>query len=355
MANEGAVHRQRRRAVSGAASGADRSLDCEASFDGQQGLGSQQQPAASPPGHQVRGIRGQSRPPACEVSYALTIDPAENSELSRIARVLATQGIVQTERNPCSSPSGKARKPWPAGALQEKDADTTSATARPTGYLTLLPYVTTFYYCLAIVGSKAHAYLRYMTYRNGSPVAMNARQLYFTVAVDERKVTTLVKSTLRTISAVLALAAISTAAELPAAPSTVSLANRSMIEATAPVHTSKIFAVNGEVKPIDKKFIALSIISAGSTFADSYTTMFARQNWLAGKKGVCNVEVQSAYLYGTHPTAGRAYAVASVKSVSSALAAYYLRTHHNRFWSLPLVANSIISLQGVSQNIVACN
>jgi hypothetical protein len=227
--------------------------------------------------------------------------------------------------------------------------------ARPTGYLILLPYVTTFYYCLAIVGRKAQRYLRYMTYRNGAPVTMNARQLHSTIAVDVCKVTSLVKSTLRTISAVLALAAISMAAELPAAPSTVRLANRSMIETTAPAYASKTFAVKGEVKPIDKKFIGLSIVSAGSTFADSYTTMFARQNWLAGKKGVCNVEVQSAYLYGTHPTAGRAYAVASVKSVSSALAAYYLRTHHNRFWSLPLVANSIISLQGVSQNMAACN
>jgi hypothetical protein len=32
-----------------------------------------------------------------------------------------------------------------------------------------------------------------------------------------------------------------------------------------------------------------------------------------------------------------------------------LRKHHSRLWSLPLVANSIISLQGVGQNMAACN
>src|SRR5260370_8929729 len=82
----------------------------------------------------------------------------------------------------------------------------------------------------------------------------------------------------------------------------------------------------------------LVAISTGSTFADSYTTLFARQNWLAGKTGVCNVEVQSAYLYGTHPTVARAYAVASVKSVTAAVPAYYLLKHgHSRPWMLPLL------------------
>ena len=106
---------------------------------------------------------------------------------------------------------------------------------------------------------------------------------------------------------------------------------------------------------MDAKFISLAVISTGSTFADSYTTLFARQNWLAHKQGVCNVEVQSPYLYGTHPTVGRAYAVASAKSAGSVLAAYYLRKHHNRFWSAPLVVNSIMSLEGVTQNMIACN
>ena len=97
------------------------------------------------------------------------------------------------------------------------------------------------------------------------------------------------------------------------------------------------------------------MISTGSTFADSYTTLFARDNFLAGKTNVCNMETQSAYLYGTHPTVGRAYAVASIKSASSLFAAYYMRKHHNKFWSLPLVANSVIGLQGVTQNMRACN
>ena len=158
---------------------------------------------------------------------------------------------------------------------------------------------------------------------------------------------------LPTIFAVLALATISMAAELPEAPSSVIRTDALMIEATA--SAPRIVAAGPEVKLIDKTFVGLAIVSTGSTFADSYTTLFSRQNWLAGKTGVCNVEVQSAYLYGTHPTVARAYAVASVKSVGSLAAAYYLRKHHNRFWSLPLVANTMISLQGVGQNVAACN
>jgi hypothetical protein len=161
-------------------------------------------------------------------------------------------------------------------------------------------------------------------------------------------------SILRAAVAVLALLATSMAADLPDAPSSVS-SNEAMIEAPVPVQASKAIVASRETRLIDTKFVSLALISAGSTFADSYTTLFARQNWLAGKKGVCNVEVQSAYLYGTHPTVGRAYAVASAKSVGSAFAAYYLRKHHNRFWSLPLVANSVMSLQGVGQNMAACN
>jgi len=67
------------------------------------------------------------------------------------------------------------------------------------------------------------------------------------------------------------------------------------------------------------------------------------------------MEVQSAYLYGTHPTVARAYAVASAKSAGSIFAAYYMRKHHSRFWSFPLVANSLVSLQGVTQNMIECN
>jgi hypothetical protein len=182
-----------------------------------------------------------------------------------------------------------------------------------------------------------------MTSRNESPVAgLIASQLHLTSA------------TLRTVFAVLALASISMAAELPNAPSSVIRTEAAMIETAVPAARG-IVAPNREVKLIDKTFVSLAIVSTGSTFADSYTTLFARQNWLAGKTGVCNVEVESAYLYGTHPTVGRAYAVASVKSVGSVAAAYYLRKQHTRFWSLPLVANAMMSLQGVGQNMAACN
>jgi hypothetical protein len=161
-------------------------------------------------------------------------------------------------------------------------------------------------------------------------------------------------SSLRTAVVVLALAAISAAATLPEAPSSTAVGSSMVASRFVPVtqaSTPKTF----EARPIDKKFVSLALISTGSTFADSDTTLFARQNWLASKKGVCNVEVQSAYLYGTHPTVARAYAVASAKSVGSVIAAYYLRKHHSKFWSLPLIVNSVMSLQGVTQNMMACN
>jgi hypothetical protein len=154
----------------------------------------------------------------------------------------------------------------------------------------------------------------------------------------------------------LVLAGTSLAADLPNAPSS-SMTPEPAIEFVAPViaPTAPV-AFRPESKIVDKKFIALAIVSTGSTFADSYTTLFARQNWLAGKTNVCNAEVQSAYLYGTHPTPVRAYAVASVKAVSSVAASYYLRKHHhNKLWSLPLVVNSVLSLQGTTQNLIACN
>ena len=148
------------------------------------------------------------------------------------------------------------------------------------------------------------------------------------------------------------LSGICAAKELPEAPSAVMAADAFFIEAPMPAAPAPKLA---ETKVIDGKFLSLAVISTGSTFADSYTTLFAQQNWLAGKKGVCNVEAQSAYLYGTHPTMGRAYAVASIKSATSLVAAYYMRRHHSRFWSLPLIGNSAISLQGVTQNMMACN
>ena len=162
----------------------------------------------------------------------------------------------------------------------------------------------------------------------------------------------LMKSFLLSALAVIVLTGISAAKELPDAPSAVEAADAFFVETAPPAPAPKTFEKR---KSLDATFVGLALISTGSTFADSYTTLFARQNWLAGKKGVCNIEVQSAYLYGTHPTVGRAYAVASAKSVGSVLAAYYLRKHHSKFWSAPLVVNSIMSLQGVTQNMMACN
>jgi hypothetical protein len=161
----------------------------------------------------------------------------------------------------------------------------------------------------------------------------------------------IMKSILFSALALLTLTGLSVAKELPDAPSTVMAADAYIVEAPMPAPAPRVF----ENKPIDATFLSLAVISTGSTFADSYTTLFARQNWLAGKKSVCNMEVESAYLYGTHPTVGRAYAVASAKSVGSIFAAYYLRKHHSKFWSAPLVTNSILSLQGVTQNMLACN
>jgi hypothetical protein len=163
----------------------------------------------------------------------------------------------------------------------------------------------------------------------------------------------IMKSIISSVLAVLVLTGISVAKELPNAPSAVAAAN-GFIEAAPVTASAPKFAV--ENKPVvDATFLSLALVSTGSTFADSYTTLFARQNWLAGKTNVCNMESQSAYLYGTHPTVGRAYAVASVKSAGSIFAAYYLRKHHNKFWSLPLVANSIVGLEGVTQNLRSCN
>ncbi len=153
------------------------------------------------------------------------------------------------------------------------------------------------------------------------------------------------------IIAVFMLVGMAMARELPDAPSS-SVYESASFEPTVSTTPTKIVA---EKKTVDATFLGLALVSTGSTFADSYTTLFARQNWLAGRTGVCNVEVQSAYLYGTHPTVGRAYAVASAKSVGSVFAAFYLRKHHSKFWAAPLVANSVISLEGVTQNMVMCN
>ena len=160
------------------------------------------------------------------------------------------------------------------------------------------------------------------------------------------------KSLVLSAMLLLVVPSVAHAKELPDAPSVVAMNGAFFIQPSEPFQTPNVLL---EKKTVDKTFLGLALVSAGATFADSYTTLFARQNWLAGKKGVCNAEVQSAYLYGTHPTPVRAYAVASVKTASSVFAAYYLKKHHKKFWSVPLIGNSIISLQGVTQNMMACN
>jgi hypothetical protein len=163
----------------------------------------------------------------------------------------------------------------------------------------------------------------------------------------------LMRSSVLAVLMMLGMTAVAAAkGPLPDAPSAVAAADAFIVE-PAPLPASPKVAESRPV--VDLKFASLAIISTGSTFADSYTTLFARQNWLAGKTGVCNMEVESAYLYGTHPTVGRAYAVASAKSAASIFAAYYFRKHHSRFWSLPLLGNTAISLQGVTQNMRTCN
>lgn len=159
------------------------------------------------------------------------------------------------------------------------------------------------------------------------------------------------KKALSYVCVLLVFAAVSRAGDIPEAPSPI-------IAVDPAIASGSAWSPKGarvESKIVDQKFVALALISSGSTFADSYTTLFARQNWLAGKKGVCNAEVQSAYLYGTHPTVGRAYAVASAKSLGSIAASYYLRKHHSKLWGLPMVANSLLSLQGTTQNMIVCN
>ncbi len=218
-----------------------------------------------------------------------------------------------------------------------------------------LLHVTTFYYSLAIVLMSLSSYLRDMTNRNEAPDSNTTISRLSSSVLRAIRPTFLMRSALGSIFAILAMVTMTMAADPPDAPSSVAGADEAIIEATVAAQAPKFVMASTETKVIDKTFVGLAIISTGSTFADSYTTLFARQNWLAGKKGVCNVEVQSAYLYGTHPTVGRAYAVASAKSVASVFAAYYLRKHHRKFWSLPLVANSIMSLQGVGQNMATCN
>jgi len=68
------------------------------------------------------------------------------------------------------------------------------------------------------------------------------------------------------------------------------VANTSILVAVEPVPISK--PASRGTKPIDSRFVSLTLISTGSAFADFYATLFARQNWLAGKNGACNEEAR---------------------------------------------------------------
>jgi hypothetical protein len=197
------------------------------------------------------------------------------------------------------------------------------------------------------VRTAARAYRSIMSYRNYENLLTYRR-----LTAKALKVITPLQSVAFTALAVMALATVSAAAEPPAAPSSVIRTYAAIMETPAPVSAPRIEAASPIV---NKKFLSLAFIATSSTFADSYTTLFARQNWLAGKTGVCNEEAESPYLYGTHPTVARAYEVATVKSVGSVFVAYCLRKHHSKLWALPLIGNSVISLRGVTQNMKACN
>jgi hypothetical protein len=117
-------------------------------------------------------------------------------------------------------------------------------------------------------------------------------------------------------------------------------------------------STEGSTSIVDKKFLLLTALSAGGTFADSYTTTWAIQNWKntpPGQSRSCNVESESPWLYGAHPTVGRAYAVAAGKTIGATVAAYYLKKHHSRLWSLPMAINAGLSIQGMSHNLATCN
>src|ERR1700722_7645505 len=88
---------------------------------------------------------------------------------------------------------------------------------------------------------------------------------------------TFLKSIILAIGALAALATVSHAAELPAAPSSVIRLYAAVTAGPVSVSAPRI----AEPRTIDKKFLDMAFISSPRTFADSYTTLFARENWFA--------------------------------------------------------------------------
>ena len=144
------------------------------------------------------------------------------------------------------------------------------------------------------------------------------------------------------------------AGNLPDAPSSVMLGSNNMIVTGVP-HIKPAPLGSEKRKVVDKKFLTLAAFSTASTFADSFTTLWATDNWKHGKTGVCNIERQTPWLYGRHPSAGRAFGVAAIKSAGTIVSSYYMKKRHRKFWSVPLVINTGFSMQGMIQNIAACN
>lgn len=157
------------------------------------------------------------------------------------------------------------------------------------------------------------------------------------------------------VSLLLVLSSSALAQMLPDAPSSAKL-DATLFPLVA-VHNPDRRPVDTpeQIRLTDRKFLTLAALSTAATFADSFTTTWARQNWLAGKQGVCNMESESAFLYGLHPTPSRAYTVAAFKSAGTIALSHYLRKHKRKWWSAPLLANTALSLQGVGRNLAMCN
>jgi hypothetical protein len=214
--------------------------------------------------------------------------------------------------------------------------------------------VTFFDYILAIVGVWVDMYSRFMQHTPKAGVMVQKSKLVHASFIwNKFKKRNAMKLITYVIFAIITMGTLAAAKELPNAPEPMTPYSSSVqtIQTPAAAFTTTRF----ETHVVDKKFLALAVISTGATLADSYTTLFARENWLAHKQGVCNEEVESAYLYGTHPTVARTYAVGAAKSAGALFAAYYLRKHHSKLWSLPLIANTVIGSQGVTQNMINCN
>src|SRR5579863_313321 len=104
------------------------------------------------------------------------------------------------------------------------------------------------------------------------PITPAPNATFSSVAVQPKPAMAVAKSILLLSVAVLALTGLCAAKDLPDAPSAVAAAADGFIaEPVAPRQALKV----AETKPIDATFLGLALVSTGSTFADSYTTLFA--------------------------------------------------------------------------------